>query len=684
MKRLLYILALPLLLASCQTPDTAEPGDLAIWGFSNNMLHIEGRKGASASFMISSKHSWKILNTGGFTCEPSSGEAGENIEITATATAANNTLDTLQLGRIDFKLKDTRFIGVVAHQLPQITFKDSDGVLYTEANKGNTATVGIVSTAPDFEIVGNGLDCELTYRNQSRKVYEISVTSSEANLSSEYRSLGRLDFYIDGERQEASVDVRQHAALRIDKEKFSLSGGRGSKNSFSVITPFQFDVRSLSQNLYVEKSVANTVTVTALVSNTTDSNVMLGEVELYLTDNPDIAIQVEVYQRIARAPQSILFHFIGTNLLSHFKEDVDEVCEALKENILGDSRVLVFIQSSGSAAALYEYTYDPTDNKVLREHVNDYVIPAVYSREHLQTILSDMVDYAPAERYGLVVGSHGRGWLPSGENTRSWISDGGSRERSQKGAGYDPREAMWIPVEGAPQMRHLGDRGDARYDIDEFADAVAGTGVMFDYILFDACFMSNVESLYRMRNIAQKIIASPCEIMGGGFPYQDVLPMLLLDKGVKYDLDGACRKYVDYYSSYPFEQYRSACVALVDCSQLEALVVAAKRVNESVAKEYDPADVQIYDGLSSSSNPTHVFYDLEDYVMQSCSDAAAVDAFRQQLDRTVGSRYHTPKFYSAYNGRLNDINYYSGITTSAPCGEYAEEWIQTDWYRDTH
>ena len=75
--------------------------------------------------------------------------------------------------------------------------------------------------------------------------------------------------------------------------------------------------------------------------------------------------------------------------------------------------------------------------------------------------------------------------------------------------------------------------------------------------------------------------------------------------------------------------------------------------------------------------------------MQSCADEAAVTALREQLDKMVLSRYHTPKFYSAYNGKANDITHYCGITTSAPItfdskSAYIDEWQQTQWYKATH
>ena len=116
---------------------------------------------------------------------------------------------------------------------------------------------------------------------------------------------------------------------------------------------------------------------------------------------------------------------------------------------------------------------------------------------------------------------------------------------------------------------------------------------------------------------------------------------------------------------------------------MDALATAMKAVNVAGVKaDFSLNNVQYYEG----QNP-HSFYDLGDMVEQSCADATAAAAFKEQLDKTVTSRYHTEQFYSAYgsnNQYYHDINYYSGITTSAMVVHYAAEWQQTEWYKATH
>ena len=108
-----------------------------------------------------------------------------------------------------------------------------------------------------------------------------------------------------------------------------------------------------------------------------------------------------------------------------------------------------------------------------------------------------------------------------------------------------------------------------------------------------------------------------------------------------------------------------------------------KEVNGAGVKSgFSLDNVQYYEG----QNP-HSFYDLGDMVEQSCADATVAATFKKQLDKTVTSRYHTEQFYSAFganNQYYHDINYYSGISTSAMVDHYTDDWSKTEWYKATH
>ncbi|MBQ5352919.1 MAG: hypothetical protein IIU64_00670, partial [Alistipes sp.] len=131
MKRvaLYFTLLLTTLFTACVTPEPVPKDSLSVLsGISNNTLLFDGQQGSQATFSISSKLPWEILDTPGVTYSPSSGEAtpeGERTVITATINQPNNTLQVAEVGDVIFRLSRTRFTGIVARQNPQIIIAQS-------------------------------------------------------------------------------------------------------------------------------------------------------------------------------------------------------------------------------------------------------------------------------------------------------------------------------------------------------------------------------------------------------------------------------------------------------------------------------------------------------------------------------------------------------------------------------
>ncbi|MBQ2395161.1 MAG: hypothetical protein II307_05305, partial [Alistipes sp.] len=99
------------------------------------------------------------------------------------------------------------------------------------------------------------------------------------------------------------------------------------------------------------------------------------------------------------------------------------------------------------------------------------------------------------------------------------------------------------------------------------------------------------------------------------------------------------------------------CIATIVCDQLDNLASIVKSLNqESVSTDLNVLSLQTYEGRSA-----HIFYDIEDYVINAYGNNPLISTFCAQLDKTVINRYHTEKFYSTYNAQLNDIHHYSGI-----------------------
>lgn len=370
------------------------------------------------------------------------------------------------------------------------------------------------------------------------------------------------------------------------------------------------------------------------------------------------------------ANHTLMYLFMGTSLERYFNTNIADTKLAIETGILGNSnRVIFFRQESSSKGYIAELCYDIIAKKCIEQRIEDISLPSgIITPEIVGEYISKMAEYAPAKRYGLVCAGHGQAWI-----TRDILTS--EKDISTFGMGYNP----WIQAAGAETTRAYGE-DNVRLNITELAEAIESSDVELDYILFDACFMSNIETIYDLRNMANYIIASPCEIMGRGFPYEMTLPYLFTDFGNATDYEGAAYSYYHYYHNETGA--RSGSIAVYDCAEIEGLAEATREVMRSAKQdgEYNKSQLQTYEGQR-----VHHFYDFGQWVNVVANDEEALKAFNEQLNRCIIHKYTLTTFYSAYGSYGTypiNVDVYSGVTTSAPSEAYPNGWRETNWYKE--
>lgn len=375
----------------------------------------------------------------------------------------------------------------------------------------------------------------------------------------------------------------------------------------------------------------------------------------------------------AEAAHTLMFYFFGTSLSRYFKTNLEDAAIAIETGILSNkSRVLFFRQESATSAYIGELCYSVEGGKCIEQRIMDIALDktSIITPAKIGEHISLMADIAPAKRYGIIFAGHGQGWV-----TREIINKDGDIELF--GVGGDP----WLPAVGAEVTRAFGE-SNVQVNIAELAEGIHASGVELDYILFDACFMSNIESIYDLRTTANYIIASPCEIMGKGFPYHRTLPYLFVDYGDKSDYVGAARSYYEYYRDEYTSTSRCGSVAVYECADIEALAEATHNVMQTAKQEgdYDITTLQTYEGQRP-----HQFYDFGEWVGVVATDGDALERFNAAMKECVVATYTLDSFYSAYGvyGTYPiNLDVYSGVTTSAPSEAYPNGWKTTNWYNE--
>ncbi|WP_295936536.1 clostripain-related cysteine peptidase [uncultured Alistipes sp.] len=460
--------------------------------------------------------------------------------------------------------------------------------------------------------------------------------------------------------------------LSVDPAEVILRSDAGSESSFTVTAEraWALSVTGSGFDVYPKdgEKGESTVTVTATDDNTGHSTKTLGSITLIM-DGTSKPYDVTVSQSGIVAPQTVIMYLPWSdNLYDYFLRNINDAKKAISKNIMHDSRMLVFLQTSTTKATLSELYYDNGECKEIPLKTYDDL--NVTKEDALVAIFKDMAEAAPAEQYGLTIGSHGMAWIP----------DTNSEMRSMGVVDTEKPHWEYVSPDGV-FTRWFGDGKTRCTNTTTFARAIAASGISFEYILFDDCFMSSIEVVYDLRNITKYIIASPCEVMAYGYPYDLVVPNLFTNNGAGYDLSGICHAFYDFYTTYSSPY---GAIAVTVCDQVEQMAEVMKEVNTKFpVYNPDPAKpLQRYDYLYSQTR----FYDFGDYVDKLCeSDRTLFAKFEAQLNRTVPEQYrlHTEYFYS---GGRRHIDVYSGISTSAPSESplVLSHIENTGWHRATH
>lgn len=316
-------------------------------------------------------------------------------------------------------------------------------------------------------------------------------------------------------------------------------------------------------------------------------------------------------------------------------------------------------------------------------HIHDFKIDTVARYPEKDSsdpmVLREVIDYVTenweAESFGLVMWSHGTGWLPT--NQLHYVAPNMKYAQSRDGrtpystVNEERRNPYAYTKAFAWEDRKGENPAYKCMDLDGMVEAIPD-GV-FDFIVFDACYMGNVEVVYALRNKANSIVSSCYEIVSYGFPYHIVTRDLMNGNLLK-----SCNEFYNYYNSMSgWEQM--AGVSLVKTEGLDSLARCFRKIiseyGDRVA-DIDESKVQCFDRFTN-----HVFYDLEDFVVKLGASKELLTEFRLQMERCVEFKISTPYIFPGDREEIK-VNSYCGLCVYIPLAKYDESGLNDD-YRKT-
>lgn len=190
-----------------------------------------------------------------------------------------------------------------------------------------------------------------------------------------------------------------------------------------------------------------------------------------------------------------------------------------------------------------------------------------------------MQDIAQAESYGLILGSHASGWLPS-PNAISTFS-----------FGRDGAKSNTIDI---PELATTLEQSFPKNNL--------------DFTLFDACMMGTAEVFYELRNATHYCIASVMETPAAGFPYNRFFTGL-------YESDIDYAKVCDETVQYNKENRWWGTYAAVDCTAMGEVAQAIQAEllsHQSELQTLDYTQVQQY----GYGEYRYFSFDVVDFISQ--------------------------------------------------------------------
>jgi len=383
------------------------------------------------------------------------------------------------------------------------------------------------------------------------------------------------------------------------------------------------------------------------------------------------------------ANRTVLVYMMAENSLSDFAEKGERSVDSdISEMIQGASfipdndHLIVFLDDANSLQPprIYEIKKAFGRTEAQAELVKEYT-EEVCSTD--PAVLEDVLKYVkqnyPAKGYGLVMWSHGSGWLPADEgHTKDSRSIGVDNENNTK-----------------------SDSG-IEMEISSLAKVIAGFGKL-DFLYFDACYMQGIEVSYELKDVTDYVIGCPAEIPAVGAKYDKILSPMF---AATVNIEGIVMNNYNYYLSV-YTEYRTTgkdtkdnygcLLSAIKCDELNALaemtvpIILRKASGRHLLPIGD--GIQTYRGTSSWPE----FYDFCGAMYSLSETEEEYAQWFAQFNKTVICRVHTDEWYGGGSwGKWLKVDKsrspYGGVSMYVPYDSpsratWNKAFQNTQWYK---
>jgi hypothetical protein len=323
------------------------------------------------------------------------------------------------------------------------------------------------------------------------------------------------------------------------------------------------------------------------------------------------------------------------SLSSYSYKNIESIVQGTTKAALNGGNLVVYVDAADAAPQLLQIKVK-SDGSIQKLAIKDYAEQNSADPLVMRSIFDEVRTSFPADSYGLVLWSHGTAWLP-----------------------YNVQ----------PMLRSFGQDESNWMEIDELAEALPDH--IFDFIMFDACYMASTEVAYALRDKADYILASPTEVLGEGFPYKLIIGNFFTETA---DLQQIAETFYNYYNQQT-GLYQSASVSLIATEQLDNLAAICREIVIGKENAIAALPIQELQQLEYLGYTYHALYDFDDFISRLATEAQYTN-YLSILNKVVLYKQTTPNATYA-KGQLV-INQFSGLSIYVPQNGLA---TLNDWYK---
>ena len=340
--------------------------------------------------------------------------------------------------------------------------------------------------------------------------------------------------------------------------------------------------------------------------------------------------------------RTVLVYIVGDNganeLSELFKTNFRDMKKGMEEVDYSKCNLVVYSEMVDDVPHLI--SLKKKNGKVVADTLFTYTEQNPLDKNVMSNVISQTINYYPADSYGFVFLSHSSSWVPA------------TKDANSRSIGYYRRTQMNIP---------------------DFHEVLLSSFPKpLKFILFDSCSMQAVEVAYELRDCAEYFIGSPTEIPGPGAPYSAVVPEMFTENNLPVNIANA---YFGYYERYYTGEKPSAygdwtggvATSVINSAALDNFAMVTKAIIPKYIQDervVDRSSILLYDFND------HANYDFDNLIqnLTGGKDNADYRLWRQAFEETVIYSKTTSKNYSGITWQMFSMEKAEGLSTYIPNG----------------